>query len=267
MNEKANILHKSNEKKQKIRAGVMTGIIFSGVLLLCFFLIAFTIPDPPLGEQYVAVGFANLGSVDDALGTTESETPSEVVEEVIAEVVSAPSITDPVVTEEIVTQEISEITIPVQQTEVEEEKPVVEPEPVRVSAAANLIRSDAASGGGGSQGSSEGVGNQGEEDGKIDGSGVVSGDFFDASLNDGSSLVNTPQLKEKPKKKGVVRVNIIVDSNGKVLSAKFDGGFNSTLSDDEHIRLAREAAMSATFSPNSSIPRRSGFITIRFELE
>ena len=262
MNEKANILHKSNEKKQKIRAGVMTGIIFSGVLLLCFFLIAFTIPDPPLGEQYVAVGFANLGSVDDALGTTESETPSEVIEEVL----SAPSITDPVVTEEIVTQEISEITIPVQQTEVEEEKPVVEPEPVRVSAAANLIRSDAASGGGGSQGSSEGIGNQGDEDGKIDGSGVVSGDSFDASLNDGS-LVNAPRLKEKPKKKGVVRINIIVDSNGKVLSAKFDGGFNSTLSDDEHIRLAREAAMSATFSPNSSIPRRSGFITIRFELE
>ena len=262
MNEKANILHKSNEKKQKIRAGVMTGIIFSGVLLLCFFLIAFTIPAPPLGEQYVAVGFANLGSVDDALGTTESETPSEVIEEVV----SAPSITDPVVTEEIVTQEISEITIPVQQTEVEEEKPVVEPEPVRVSAAANLVRSDAASGGGGSQGSSEGIGNQGDEDGKIDGSGVVSGDSFDASLNDGS-LVNAPRLKEKPKKKGVVRINIIVDSNGKVLSAKFDGGFNSTLSDDEHIRLAREAAMSATFSPNSSIPRRSGFITIRFELE
>ena len=264
MNEKANILHESNEKKQKVRAGVITGIIFSGVLLLCFFLIAFTIPDPPLGEQYVAVGFANLGSVDDASGTTESETPSEVVEEVIEEVVSAPSITDPVVTEEIVTQEISEIAIPVQQTEVEEEKPVVEPEPVRVSAAANLIRSDATSGGGGSQGSSESVGNQGDEDGQIEG--VVSGDFGDASL-DGGTLVNAPRLKEKPKKKGVIRIDIKVDSNGKVLSAKFDGGLNSTLYDAEHIRLAREAALSATFSPNASIPRRSGFITIRFELE
>ena len=266
MNEKANILHESNEKKQKIRAGVMTGIIFSSVLLLCFFLIAFTIPDPPLGEQYVAVGFADLGSVTDAAGETESETPSEVAEEVIEEAVSAPSIVDPVVTEEIVTQEISEISIPVQQTEVEEEKPVVEPEPVRVSAAANLIRSDAASGGGGSQGSSESVGNQGDEDGQIEGSGVVSGDFGDASL-DGGTLVNAPRLKEKPKKKGVIRIDIKVDSNGKVLSAKFDGGLNSTLYDAEHIRLAREAALSATFSPNASIPRRSGFITIRFELE
>jgi len=265
MSTKENILHESNEKKQKIRAGVMTGVIFSGVLLLCFFLIAFTIPDPPLGEQYVAVGFADLGSVSDAAGETESETPSEVIEEVIEEAVSAPSISEPVVTEEIVTQEISEIVIPVQPTEVVEEKPVVEPEPVRVSAAANLIRSDAASGGGGSQGSSEGVGNQGDEDGKIEGSGVVSGDFGDFSLD--GDLVNAPRLLEKPKKKGVIRVNIIVDSNGKVLSAKFDGGLNSTLSDVEHIRLAREAALSATFSPNSSTPRRSGFITIRFELE
>ena len=266
MSKKANILHDSNEKKQKIRAGVMTGLIFSSVLLLCFFLIAFTLPDPPLGEQYVAVGFADLGSVTDAAGETESETPSEVVEEVIEEAVSAPSISEPVVTEEIVTQDISEISIPVQQTDVEEEKPVVEPEPIRVSAAANLIRSDAASGGGGSQGSSEAVGNQGDEDGQIEGSGVVSGDFGDASL-DGGTLVNDPRLKEKPKKKGVIRIDIVVDSNGKVLSAKFDGGLNSTLYDAEHIRLAREAALSATFSPNVSIPRRSGFITIRFELE
>ena len=266
MSTKENILHESNEKKQKIRAGVMTGLIFSGVLLLCFFLIAFTLPDPPLGEQYVAVGFADLGSVTDAAGETESETPSEFIEEVIEEAVSVPTISEPVVTEEIVTQEISEISIPDQQTEVEEETPVVVPEPIRVSAAANLIRSDATSGGGGSQGSSESVGNQGDEDGQIEGSGVVSGDFGDASL-DGGTLVNVPRLKEKPKKKGVIRVNIIVDSNGKVLSAKFDGGLNSTLSDVEHIRLAREAALSATFSPNSSTPRRSGFITIRFELE
>jgi hypothetical protein len=62
-------------------------------------------------------------------------------------------------------------------------------------------------------------------------------------------------------------MNIIVDSNGKVISAKFDGGLNSTITDDEHIRLATEAAMSATFTSNMSLPRRSGFITIRFELE
>ena len=266
MSEKANILHESNEKKQRIRAGIMTGVIFSGVLLLCFFLIAFTIPDPPPGDQYVAVGFADLGSESEAEGETESETPSEVVEEVIDEAVTSPTITVPVSTEHVVTQETSEVSIPVEETDKEEDKKIDEPEPVRVSAAANLIRSNAASGGGGSQGNSSGVGNQGDEDGKIDGSGVVSGDFGNASLN-GGSLINAPRLKEKPKREGEIRMNIIVDSSGKVISAKFDGGLNSTFSDSEHIRLASEAAMSATFTSDSSRPRRSGFITIRFELE
>jgi hypothetical protein len=266
MSSDGNILHESNEKKNKTRAAIFTGIIFSGVLLLCFFLVAFTIQDPPPGEQYVAVGFADLGSVDDAKGVTESEVPSEVVEEVEEEAVSTPTVVKPVLAEEVVTQSESEMVIPISKDEEVEEKPV-EQEPERISAAANLIRSNSASsGGGGSEGSSEGVGNQGDEDGKIDGSGVVSGDFGNASLN-GGSLVNAPRLKEKPQQEGEIRIKIIVDSNGKVISAKYDGGLHSTFSDSEHIRLAREAALSATFTSNASVPRRSGYITIRFELE
>ena len=259
-------LHDRNDKKNRIRAGVMTGIVFSMVVLLCFFLVAFTIQDPPPGEQYVAVGFADMGSVDEAGGVTESEVPSEVVEEVIEEAITTPTVVVPVVAEEVVTQAQSEISIPVEKTKEDIEIPVVE-EPVRTSDAANLIRSNSASnGGGGSDGSSSGVGNQGNEDGKIDGAGVVSGDFGNYSLN-GGSIVNRPQLKEKPKREGEIRMNIVVDSNGKVISAKFDGGLNSTFSDSEHIRLAKEAAMSATFTSDPSRPRRSGFITIRFELE
>ncbi|MBC8150386.1 MAG: hypothetical protein H8E97_03765, partial [Bacteroidetes bacterium] len=98
-------LHDRNEKKNRIRAGVMTGIVFSVVLLLCFFLVAFTIQDPPPGEQYVAVGFADMGSVDEAGGATATEVPSEVVEEAIekahppptpaAAVVAAEGVTPP----------------------------------------------------------------------------------------------------------------------------------------------------------------------------
>ena len=257
MSKKANILHESNEKKQKIRAGVMTGIIFSSVLLLCFFLIAFTIPDPPLGEQYVELNLyediVDKGSNGEAGGVTESEVPSEVVEEVIEEAITTPTVVVPVVAEEGVTQEQPEI-------------PVVE-EPVRTSEAANLIRSNSASnGGGGSDGSSSGVGDQGNEDGKIDGAGVVSGDFGNAYLN-GGELINRPQLKEKPKREGKIRMNIVVDASGKVISAKYDGGIDSDLADSEHIRLAEEAAKSATFNADPNRPRRSGFITIRFELE
>ena len=259
-------LHERNDKKNRIRAGVMTGVVFSVVLLLCFFLVAFTIQDPPPGEQYVAVGFADMGSVDEAGGVTESEVPSEVVEEVIEEAITTPTVVVPVVAEEVVTQAESEISIPVEKPKEDIEIPVVE-EPVRTSEAANLIRSNSASnGGGGSDGSSSGVGDQGNEDGKIDGSGVVSGDFGNASLN-GGSLVNRPQLKEKPKREGEIRMNIVVDASGKVISAKYDGGIDSDFADSEHIRLAEEAAKSATFNTDPNRPRRSGFITIRFELE
>ena len=227
--------------------------------MLCFFT-AFTIQDPPPGEQFVAVGFADLGDVDDAGGETETEMPSEVVEEVVEETESVKSVVEPVVTEEIVTEESSEMSVSI--AEEVEEVPIEEP--VRTSAGANLISAFASSGGGGSEGDSEGVGNQGAEDGKIEGSGVVTGDFGSASLN-GGSLVNPPRLTEKPKRDGVVRMKIIVDSSGKVVTAEYDAK-NSAFADSEHIKLAKRAALTATFTSSTS-PRRSGYIDIRFELE
>ena len=245
----------------KRKAGALTAFIFACILLLCFFLTAFTIQDPPPGEQFVAVGFADLGDIDEADGDTETEMPSEVVEEVVEETESVESVVEPVVTEEIVTEESSEMSVPVEE---EEEVEVPVEEPVRTSAGANLISAFASSGGGGSEGESDGVGNQGDEDGKIEGSGVVSGDFGSASLN-GGSLVNPPRLVEKPKRDGVVRMKIIVDSSGKVVTAEYDAK-NSTFADSEHIKLAKRAALTATFT-SSNTPRRSGYIDIRFELE
>lgn len=256
-------LHEINASKHKRKASVLTAVIFVAILALCFFLTAFTIQDPPPGEQYVAVGFADLGEVEDAGGETETEVPSEVVEEVVEETESVESVVEPVVTEEIVTEEVSEMVVPTEVVEEVVEEVKVE-EPVRTSAGANLISAFASSGGGGSEGDTEGTGNQGAEDGKIEGSGVVTGDFGSASLN-GGSLVNAPRLTEKPKREGVVRMRIIVDSSGNVKSAEYDAR-NSSFADSEHIRLARTAAMTATFT-SSTAPRRSGYIDIRFELE
>ena len=255
-------LHEQNSKMHKRKAGALTAFIFACILLLCFFLTAFTIQDPPPGEQFVAVGFADLGDVDDAGGETETIIPSEVVEEVVEETESVESVVEPVVTEEIVTEESSEMSVPIAE-EVEEVEEVPIEEPVRTSAGANLI-SAFASFGGGSKGDSDGVGNQGAEDGKIEGSGVVTGDFGSASLN-GGSLVNPPRLTEKPKRDGIVRMKIIVDSSGKVVTAEYDAK-NSTFADSEHIKLAKRASLTATFT-SSNVPRRSGYIDIRFELE
>ena len=61
----------------------MAFLSFSGVVVACFFLVTFTKSIPPPGEQYVAVGFADLGDVENAAGDVESEVPSETVEEVV----------------------------------------------------------------------------------------------------------------------------------------------------------------------------------------
>ena len=255
-------LYEQNSKMHKRKAGALTAFIFLCILLLCFFLTAFTIQDPPPGEQFVAVGFADLGDVDDAGGETETIMLSEVVEEVVEETESVESVVEPVVTEEIVTEESSMMSVPIAE-EIEEVEEVPKEEPVRTSAGANLINAFA-SFGGGSKGDSDGVGNQGSDEGRIEGSGVVTGDFGSASLN-GGSLVNPPSLNEKPKRDGIVRMKIIVDSSGKVVTAEYDAK-NSTFADSEHINLAKRASLTATFT-SSNVPRRSGYIDIRFELE
>ena len=256
----------SLEKRNQRQAAALSGLLFGGVLALCFFLTAFTIQDPPPGEQFVAVGFADLGSTEEAGGDTESETPSEVVQEAEEEAVAA-SEPEPVVeeaAEEVVTQESSEMAVNVKP----DPDPEPEPDPVRQDRTAGLWRKpdDPSAGGGGSQGSTQGTGNEGEEAGKIDGRGVVSGDFGDAMLN-GGIMIGEPKLTERPKKQGTVRVNIVVDSSGKVIKTNTDFTEVTTLTDSFHIELAKRAAKTAQFTADPTNPRRTGYITITFDLE
>ena len=260
----------SLEKRNQRQAAALSGLLFVGVLVLCFFLTAFTIQDPPPGEQFVAVGFADLGTTEDAGGDTDTETPSEVVQEAVEEAVAA-SEPEPVVqeaAEEVATQESSEVAVNVKPDPDPEPEP--EPEPVREHRAAGLWRKpgDPSTGGGGSQGSTEGTGNEGEEAGKIDGRGVVSaGDFGEAML-DGGTMIGEPKLTERPNEQGAVRINIVVDGSGKVIRAiaNYESTV-TTLTDSYHVNLAILAAKTALFTADPMKPRRSGYITIRFDLE
>lgn len=256
------------EKRNQRQAAALSALLFVLVVVACFFLTAFTIQDPPPGEQFVAVGFADLGNVEEAGGTTESEAPSEVIQEAEEEAVAAsePTPEVPEASEEVETQESSQMSVNVDKDPDPEPDPV--PDPVRVDRTAHLFQNpgDPSAGGGGSQGNAEGTGNEGEETGRIEGRGVVSGDFGDAMLN-GGTMIGEPKLSEKPTISGLVRINIVVDASGKVIQARYDGGDNSTIADTYHIRLAERAARSALFSPDATRPRRTGYITIRFDLE
>ena len=254
------------EKSNRRKAGLLTSIIFSAVLILCFFLTAFTMSIPTPGEQFVAVGFADLGDSEQASGVTESETPSETVQEAVEPETAASEVVEASAVEEVVTQESSEVAAPSQPDPVKEPEPEPEPEPTASPALTNRLSALHSSGGGGSQGEAEdGTGNEGKDDGRIDGRGVVSGDNGDWSL-EGGERIGKPMLDENPRIEGVVRVDIIVDKNGSVTSAIYDGK-HSTISDSEHIQLAKRAALTAKFAPNLAKPVRLGFLNIRFELE
>ena len=254
------------EKSNRRKAGVLTSVIFIAVLILCFFLTAFTMSIPTPGEQFVAVGFADLGDTEQASGDNESETPSETVQEAVQPETAASEIVESTTAEEVVTQESSEVAVPSQPDPVKEPEPKPEPEPTVSSALSNRLNALASSGGGGSQGESqEGSGNEGKDDGRIDGRGVVSGDNGDWSL-EGGERIGKPMLDENPRIEGVVRVDIIVDKAGNVTSAIYDGK-HSTISDSEHIELALRAARTAKFTPNQAMPLRPGYLNIRFELE
>lgn len=259
------------EKKNRREAAILSGTLFFLVLALCFLLTAFTIQDPPPGEQFVAVGFADLGVTEEAGGETESETPSEEVQEAVKEVVAS-SVPDPVLeeaTEEVVTQESSEMMVDSKPIPKPDPDPEFEPEPVREDRTAHLFRNsdNPSTGGGGSQGATQGTGNEGEEAGKIEGRGVVSGDVGEGLVG-GGSMLGDPRLDEKPQEAGTVRIRIQVDAAGKVISASpVYESILTTLTDSYHVKLAQRAAMTARFEGNATQNRRLGYITITFDLE
>ena len=81
-------------------------------------------------------------------------------------------------------------------------------------------------------------------------------------------MLGEPVLDEQPKEEGSVRIKIVVDAFGNVTSAiaVYQSAL-TTLTDSKHIELAKRAAQTAKFEPNSLHPRRTGYITIRFDLE
>ena len=84
----------------------------------------------------------------------------------------------------------------------------------------------------------------------------------------GGTMIGEPKLTERPQEQGTVRVNIVVDGSGKVIQASpnYESAV-TTLTDSYHVNLAMRAAKTAQFTADPTKPRRTGYITIRFDLE
>lgn len=255
------------ERKQQRRAAGITGALFLAVVALCFFLTAYSISIPPPGDQYVAVGIADFGEVDRAAGEDESEVPSEVLQEAVEEAVASSEVTDVAQVEEVVTQAESEVAVPTNPDPVD---PVTSEEPVETQPTVSTALSNAFTslnaGGGGSEGTaSDGAGNEGDEEGDMFQNGTTVGNVT-MGISGGGKILGWPQQDKDPTATGVVRVLLTVGPDGKVVTARYDPA-HSTLTDSYHIRIAQEAAKTATFNPDASKVRRTAFIDIRYELE
>ena len=258
--------HADEERKERRKAAIFSSLTYIAILAACFFFVAFQEVTPPPGDQFVAVGMADFGNVEEAGGDRETEVPSEQVEEVIEQEVSESVSEEVAPVETVETQEVSEVDVPTQEEPVETPTEVEAPEPEISNDLSNAMsQMFSNSGGGGSEGQQQGTGNSGAEDGQIEGTGVVSGEFGDSFL-EGGTMIGEPNLDRKPDEEGVVRMKIYVDKSGAVKDARFDAA-NSTTSSSRLVALAKEAALTARFSSHPTKPTRIGWIQFNFELE
>lgn len=253
------------EKKDRVIAGVLSGVIFTAVLVLCFFLVAFRIQDPPPGEQFVAVGMADFGSDLMAGGNTESANPSDTNQDDQAE--SNNQQTTASETTDVATQTNSDVAVNSSTKPKKDPKKPKEDEKPKVSNGLNNILDKInKGGGGGSDGENDGKGNEGTQTGDISGKGVVQGKGIGWSLA-GRGMTGEPKLSESPKEEGTVVLDIYVDKNGKVIRTKRNIA-QSTTSSNYLFQLAEKAAKTATFSVKNDAPvEQTGQMTFRFKLK
>lgn len=243
------------------RTGLIGTIIFHIIILILFFIFGLETPVPIPEDRGATIefGWSNTGS-----GETESqvETPVTTPEEQP----TPTNTTQPVTAteEEAVTQEESEISAPEETQPEEVTETQEEPEPtISDNLSEALEETWSTPSGGGNQGDTEGPGNQGSPDGGP-GKGVLGGGQGEWELA-GRSLVSGYSIKDT-KEAGTVVLDITVDRQGNVLSAKWSPLSNTTST--YLTNKAKHAAMRYKFSPNSDAAiEQRGKIRFIFELQ
>ena len=273
------------DRKDKWKALAGT-LLFHGLILLIFFLIVFTNPDPPMFSDNAGVE-VNFGYSDEGMGDVQPEpdkqlsvtTPQKQQEEVKKE------------DKEVITQEIEDAPeIIKKETPKKETKktPVVVEKPKKEEIKQPVVNENALykpkkKGGEGETGK---AGDQGIEEGslysKVHGKNMGTGDHGDGTGADGTggngdgkgysfnlgdrSMRVPPRISDQSQEQGKVVIDITVDKEGNVLSANGPGR-GSTTSSSNLVRKAKDAAMKSKFSPSpQGVEEQRGTITFVFIL-
>lgn len=267
------------------KKGITGTIIFHTILLILVLIFGFSTPLPLPGEKGILI---NFGNTETGFGTVEPRMAEPLRKDEIEQ--SAPPVETQQVQSEknLMTQDYEEApSLPVkketsqqkkQETVKEavkpaeqvkkEEKPVEEPrkaDPRALYTGKNISSQST-----GSEGDNEPGGNQGSPDGDVNSQSRIGGPFGGGNgpgySLEGRNGVYVPSPSRNYQRQGVVVVEILVDRNGNVVSAR-EGVKGSTTMDVTLLRLAKEAALKSRFSSKADAPvHQKGTITYYFTL-
>jgi TonB family protein len=216
------------------------------------------------GTQYMSLNVAALGDSDTGGGDSNDASSQ-----------SASSSSEPVQEEAVETQETAPVSAPKPDPKPNTTKPTTTPSTKPNPTVSNPLNNalDALNNNGKEtgQGPKDDGKKEGVENGSVNGKGLFNGGGGNGEWAlAGRSMTANPSLDEKPQEEGKVVVDIIVDKNGKVVSATVNTAKSSTSASGaaKLYELAIKAAKSARFSTNASATtNQKGSITIFFKLK
>ncbi|MCG1037789.1 energy transducer TonB [Polaribacter sargassicola] len=272
------------DTKHKRKSAIITVVILI-ILIFGIFNYGMKYLDPP--EEYgLAINFgdANVGSGDPVLKTKEQPVSKvkeeEVVEEIIEEVQETPQ---EIIKEEIITEDTSKDVPVVEKVEENKKEPIKEvvkkevvkqkpkPKPSKATQDAlnNLLNGKSSEGDVKGEGDDEKEGVKGDVNGDPSSSKYYgnTGSGFGGNYNlAGRKALSTPKQQPDCQEEGTVVVRIVVDKNGKVVSAE-PGYKGTTNSDPCLLKPAKEAALQTKWNADDEAPSRQvGTIIYKFSL-
>jgi hypothetical protein len=245
------------DNDQVQRRGIAMGISITVHVVLILFFIWYKIitPIPPFPEKEgggsgyeLALGFAGLGAGDDPLldpGATAAPPESAPAPSEVAEV-----LTSEVDDNDVVTPPKKDTKPKTDKSNADKPKQTEEEKRKQKQAEIDALMGNKG-GGGGSKDPNPPGDPGGDKDGKGKGTGVgvYSGAGFNIEGMGGRNVRNKPKFNSDFSRNGKVAMTIWVDRDGKVIRAE-KNNVRSTIADSNLERIAHDAAMSTTFTPD-----------------
>jgi TonB family protein len=253
-------------KENKKIFGILATLVFHGLIIVILMMLAFKPSPPPYPDPDGIL--INFGDETEGAGVPEPEMTknepqpetqqTEKPENLTQDYEEAPAVEQP-----------KKENKPQKEKKTPEEKPKDKPkEPEKPKIDQNSLFPSNYKSNSSSQGNALGKGNKGSKEGDVTGTGNVDlgkgikGITY--SLKGRSAIRLTPPKYPPKNVEGKVKLKIIVDSNGNVISASLAPG--STASDPDLIKAAITAAYKTKFNKDTYTIKQQGYITYEFKL-